>query len=91
MKRMFTRLSYFVAIMAAVMMAGCCDKASFVGQKTDALDAAAWQASKWISAVDAPILEKWNHDRAADGASWFVSTVKNEGKVISAKWMTAGL
>ena len=88
---MFTRLSYFVAIMAAVMMAGCCDKASFVGQKTDALDAAAWQASKWISAVDAPILEKWNHDRAADGASWFVSTVKNEGKVISAKWMTAGL
>ncbi len=91
MKTKFTRLSYFVAMVAAILMVGCCDKASFVGQKTDALDATAWQASKWISAVDAPVLEKWNHDRAADGASWFVSTVKNEGKVVSAKWMTAGL
>ena len=29
--------------------------------------------------------------RAADGASWFVTTLKNDRKVVSAKWMTAGL
>jgi len=31
------------------------------------------------------------NNRAADGANWFVSTVKNEQKVVSAKWMTTGL
>lgn len=64
-----------------------------IGQKTTALDASAWEVSEWISAANAPIA-KGRADkiiRAADGASWFVSTVKNEKEVTSAKWMTAGL
>ncbi len=65
--------------------------ATEVGKRTDALEASAWNESKWISAVDAPIVKGHNNGRAADGASWFVSTVKNEQKIVSAKWMTAGL
>ena len=38
-----------------------------------------------------PVVHDGNNGRAADGASWFVSTVKNERKVASAKWMTTGL
>ena len=61
------------------------------GKRTDALEASAWNDSQWISAVDAPVVKGHNDGRAADGASWFVSTVKNEQKIVSAKWMTAGL
>ena len=48
------------------------------GKRTDALEASAWNESKWISAVDAPVVKGHNNGRAADGASWFVSTVKND-------------
>lgn len=65
--------------------------ATEVGKRTDALEASAWNDSQWISVVDAPVVKGHNNGRAADGASWFVSTVKNELEVISAKWMTAGL
>ena len=65
--------------------------ATEVGKRTDALEASAWNDSQWISAVDAPVVKGHNNGRAADGASWFVSTVKNEQKIVSAKWMTAGL
>ena len=65
--------------------------ATEVGKRTDALEASAWNESKWISATDAPVAKGHNNGLAADGASWFVSTVKNEQEVISAKWMTAGL
>ncbi|MDD6472797.1 MAG: family 78 glycoside hydrolase catalytic domain [Bacteroidales bacterium] len=63
------------------------------GQLTNALDDEAWGVSTWISAADAPVLTKVikHGDRAADGSSWFVSDVKNDQKVVSAKWMTTGL
>ena len=57
------------------------------GKRTDALEASAWNESKWISAVDAPVVKGHNNGRAADGASWFVSTVKNEQKIIC-EWET---
>ena len=64
------------------------------GTRAAALDDAAWDASVWISAVNAPVVTTTVTDddfRAADGASWFLSILKNEQKVKSAKWMTAGL
>ena len=79
-----------VASVAAMFSIGC-ESATHVGVKVDALNAQAWDSSIWLSAADAPVLKEWNHDRAADGASWFVSTVKNDQKVTSAKWMTSGL
>ena len=64
-----------------------------VGVKVEALPDAAWDASEWISVVDAPVMQGKAGDvyRSADGANWFVATVVNEGKVVSARWMTAGL
>ena len=61
---------------------------------TEPLDAPAWEGSVWISAADAPVVDHVVKDkdcRAADGASWFVSTLRNEREIVSAKWMTAGL
>ena len=79
------------AILAACMLVSCTPKTlREAGKKVEALPSSAWDASKWISAADAPVLTETSL-RAADGASWFVSTVKNEGKVVCAKWMTTGL
>ena len=62
-------------------------------QKTTSLPSAAWNNSEWISVVNAPIASGRADKtlRTADGASWFVTDVVNDNKVISAKWMTAGL
>lgn len=53
----------------------------------------AWSASQWISAANAPVFTGIVADgsRAADGASWFLSTIKNEKNVTKAIWMTSGL
>ncbi len=61
--------------------------------KTEALENQAWNSSAWISAADAPVVTGPVYDgtRAADGAIWFVSTVKNSRKVSSARWMTSAL
>ena len=79
--------------LSALMVCACGKQDSpIVGSLTDALDASAWDASQWISVVDAPVITARIGDPlAADGASWFVSTVTNDAKVVSAKWMTTGL
>ncbi len=61
--------------------------------KTEALENQAWNVSTWISATDTPVVTGpvFDGTRAADGASWFVSTVKNSRKVRSARWMTSAL
>ena len=63
--------------------------------KVDAMDHSAWSTAKWISAANAPVvtgkIDDNQNGRAADGASWFVTTVKNSGKVVEAKWMTTAL
>lgn len=91
---------FFSAVVSSAiifMMASCAPAAvGDVGKRVDALDDSAWDSSMWISAVDAEIVTAviGSDDqslRAADGASWFVSVLQNEGKVVSAKWMTTGL
>ncbi|MBR6932957.1 MAG: alpha-L-rhamnosidase N-terminal domain-containing protein, partial [Bacteroidales bacterium] len=65
-----------------------------VGIRTEALPDSTWNTSFWISVTDAPVVTHKVTDkncRSADGASWFISTVRNNTKVLSAKWMTAGL
>ena len=61
--------------------------------RTEALDSQAWDSSTWISAADAPVVTGpvFDGTRAADGASWFISTVKNSQKVSRARWMTSAL
>ena len=78
----------------ALVLASCGTKNAGNARLTDALDNDAWKVSEWISAANAPVVTRIVSDadcRAADGASWFVSTLKNEGKVVAAKWMTSGL
>lgn len=65
-----------------------------VGVRAAALDNSVWNSSEWISAADAPVVTghiTGDNERAADGASWFMATIKNPAKVVSARWMTAGL
>ena len=85
----------FFFFLAAIAMASCSAPSANVGKLTAPLDASAWECSQWISAADAPVLsgkvDDKNNCRAADGSSWFVSTVTNAGKVVSARWMTTGL
>lgn len=83
----------FAILLSLIFFVGCSNRGEvYVGERTDALDNSAWEVSKWISVVDAPVVPKIpGVVRAADGASWFLSTVKNEKRVVSAKWMTAGL
>ena len=93
MKKNFRSL----AIAAITLLLASCgtQPATEYGTRADALDASAWESSQWISAVDAPVVTGKTGDmlnnRAADGSSWFVSIIKNEQKVASAKWMTTGL
>lgn len=85
--------NYFLTILSSLMLVACCGETtvSSVGTRIDALGDAAWAESQWISAVNAPVVTEKGAKRAADGASWFLSTVKNEQAVTSAKWMTTAL
>ena len=91
MKRNYFRKALAIVCVFGLLLS-CCPKDSFVGQRTEPLDESAWEVSKWISVVDAPIAPKVEGvARAADGANWFLSTLKNEKRVVSAKWMTVSL
>ena len=85
--------SCFLAGAVLLTLAGCRQAPAVVGTRAEALDAASWEGSEWISAADAPVVTGKASEVffAADGASWFVSPVVNGKKVASARWMTAGL
>lgn len=96
MKRTFTLFA-----VAALIASGCTSEET-VGVRTDALEDSLWEKSEWIAAADAPVVEgkvgeliegtaKEVRERAADGASWFVSEPVNPAKVEKAVWMTTGL
>lgn len=80
-------------ISALLCVLSCTTSNSPVGELTEPLDNALWEGSEWISVADAPVIagRTKGDRRAADGASWFVAEPCNNGKVVSAKWMTAGL
>ncbi len=80
--------------LAGMLAVSCSNAPVSNGHRVDALDNAVWETSEWISAADAQVVTQYVPDErwlAADGSSWFVSTVKNGRKVASAKWMTSGL
>lgn len=96
MKATFKFFASAVAAMAIVTSVGCSQKVTQSSElRTQPLDASAWFMSKWISAADAPVVQgrinNSDQELAADGASWFMSTVNNKARVTSAKWMTTGL
>lgn len=70
-----------------------CGKSSKEVFRIDSLNDSCWQSSLWISVANAPVVKEKVYDgtRAADGTSWFMSTVKNDKKVSRTLWMTTGL
>ena len=87
-----------LALLSPVLLAVSCGGAqgtATCGTLCGPLDDEYWHCSQWISAADAPVVTgvvgSDSNCRAADGASWFLSEVQNEMKVVSAKWMTTGL
>lgn len=70
-----------------------CGKSSKEVFRIDSKSDSCWQSSLWISVANAPVVKEKVYDgtRAADGTSWFMSTVKNDKKVSRALWMTTGL
>ena len=83
------------AIVAALSVISCTEKSEEnTGTRAEALDSSLWQESVWIAAADTPIVQgaiMGNNERAADGASWFVSDLTNPENVKKAVWMTTGL
>lgn len=82
------------SLIMTVMVIVSCAGNDVAGVRTDALDDALWNSSEWISASDADVVTgriSGSNWRAADGASWFVSEVENDKKVVSAVWMTTAL
>ncbi|MCM1021677.1 MAG: glycoside hydrolase family 78 protein [Muribaculum sp.] len=94
MKKIFAAIILPSALWSVVATGCATEDATHYGERTEALNDSLWAHSQWISAVDAPVVTgkiESGNERAADGASWFVATVKNDKKVASAKWMTTGL
>lgn len=91
MKKTCTKL---MAIhLLAIVFFSCTTQSVKFGSLVEALPDSVWTTSAWISVPNAPVVTDTVQDgtRAADGASWFLTTVKNTKKVVSAKWMTTGL
>lgn len=84
-----------LVLMVAALLAAChpVEQEKTVGVRAAALADSLWACSEWISVVDAPVITDTVYDgsRAADGASWFVTTTVNEQPVTRVLWMTTGL
>ncbi len=82
-----------IIMLSAVLVSGQPAKKAGGSWRIDSLRDSCWAASSWISVADAPVVEGMVVDstRAADGASWFVATVRNARKLASARWMPTGL
>ena len=96
MKHHLTRTALLAAFLTTSLV-GCKDNQEQGASctRTEALPAAYWEQSIWISAANAPVVTKITTEDeycpAAEGASWFVSNIKNEKQVTRARWMTTGL
>ena len=79
---------------AGLLLVGCDpERTRLETPRTEALAAAVWEQSEWISVKDAPVADAnaRREQRAADGTSCFRRQVVNAKAVKSAKWMTTGL
>ena len=87
---MMKTIATAMAVTTALMSVTGCDP---TGERVAALDAELWAQSEWICAADAAVADDAAKkvQRAADGTSWFVREIENEGDVDSAVWMTTGL
>ena len=90
---LFKKSIPYIIVGMSLFTVGCESKKGNDVCRVDAIDASAWDSSSWISVVNAPVVtgKVTNGTRSADGASWFLSSVKNSKNVVAARWMTTGL
>ena len=92
---MYRQINHAFSALIGVLLAFSCTSEGPAGKRVPALDDSLWEASQWISAADAPVVEgpilNPENCRAADGASWFVLERVNGKRVKRAVWMTSGL
>ena len=90
---LFKKSIPYIIVGMSLFTVGCESKKGNDVCRVDAIDASAWDSSSWISVVNAPVVtgKVTNGTRSADGASWFLSSVKNSKDVVAARWMTTGL
>ena len=80
------------ALLLGVAVTAGASKSGDAVTRVQALDPSAWTNSEWISAANAPVVTgriEGRNERAADGASWFVSTRSEErrvGKECRSRW-----
>ena len=89
-------LPTLAAVLILTLAVACASKENLQqALRITALDDSAWQSAQWISVADAPVVsgpvDDHQNGRAADGASWFVSDVNNEKRIVQARWMTTAL
>uniref|UniRef100_UPI004056A55C family 78 glycoside hydrolase catalytic domain n=1 Tax=Alistipes sp. TaxID=1872444 RepID=UPI004056A55C len=84
------KTKHFLILLSTLCISVSTFATEYIGKRADALNNSAWRVSQWLSAANAPVLTV-RKNRAADGASWFVTTIKNEKRVVSAKWMVTSL
>ena len=84
---------FFITFAALALSALACNAQYTVGKLIDYHLVKPWNESVWISAKDAQVVTGKVVDgtRAADGASWFMSSVCNAKKVKRAVWTTTAL
>ena len=83
----------FIIFAVLALSALACNAQQTVGELIDYHLVGPWNESAWISAKDAQVVTGKVVDgtRAADGASWFVSSPRNAKKVKRAIWKTSAL
>lgn len=92
--RLFNKSITYLFFFGMVMETLCCTNFQNEGfYRVEEFDNSVWKYSSWISASYAPVIDERvvKDTKSADGASWFLSKVKNSKKVVSARWMTTGL
>ena len=82
-------LPTLAAVLILTLAVACASKENLQqALRITALDDSAWQSAQWISVADAPVVsgpvDDHQNGRAADGASWFVSDVNNEKRIVQA-------
>lgn len=75
-------LAKIVCACMALMAPAAFGQHNEAGKRAAALDNSLWEKAEWISVADAPVVtgRVGDNERAADGAGWFVTTVKTAGR-----------
>ncbi len=92
---LFPLLSLALLFPLSLFLSSCRTHSPSFSMRAAPLDDAAWDAAQWLSAANAPVaigsIDEGKNSCSAEGASWFLTTLRNEQNIFSARWMTTSL